>query len=59
VTAAGLEDVTPTEAKVLVAVSVKTSALSEPDQRPRAWRMRISVQREQADIKVSNVEFVA
>jgi Mce-associated membrane protein len=46
------------EAQVLVAVTVKTSTSAAPEQEPRSWRMRISVQKVGDDAKVSNVEFV-
>jgi Mce-associated membrane protein len=57
---AGLEQnsVTDNGAQVLVAVTVKTSNAGAPDQQPRAWRMRISVQKVGDEAKVSNVEFV-
>ena len=55
---AGLESETEDGAHVLVAVTVKTSNAGAPDQAPRAWRMRISVQKVGDDAKVSNVEFV-
>ena len=58
ITAAGLESASSTEAQVLVAVSVKTSSPAGPEQNPRSWRMRISVQKVGQDMKVSNVEFV-
>jgi Mce-associated membrane protein len=59
VTAAGLEDVTPEGARVLVAVTVNTAVEGQPEQAPRAWRMRITVEQTADDVKVSNVEFVA
>lgn len=57
---AGLEpaSITDNGAQVLVAVTVKTSNAGAPDQQPRAWRMRISVQKVGDEAKVSNVEFV-
>jgi Mce-associated membrane protein len=55
---AGLESESDNGAKVLVAVTVKTSNAGAPDQAPRAWRMRISVQKVGDDAKVSNVDFV-
>ncbi|WP_051288949.1 hypothetical protein [Mycobacterium sp. URHD0025] len=55
---AGLESETDDEARVLVAVSVKTSTGAVPEQDPRRWRMRISVEKVGDDVKVSNVEFV-
>ncbi|MEM6107560.1 Mce protein [Mycobacterium sp. 050272] len=58
VTEAALESETAGTAQVLVAVSVKTSNAEVPDQQPRAWRMRISVQQVGDQAKVSNVEFV-
>jgi Mce-associated membrane protein len=59
VTEAGLESESGNEARVLVAVTVNTAVAGQPDQAPRAWRMRISVQRVGDDAKVANVEFVA
>lgn len=58
VTAAALESETPDQAQVLVAVSVKTSNTSAPQQQPRAWRMRITVQKVADGAKVANVVFV-
>ena len=55
---AGLESVSNDGAQVLVAVTVKTSNAGAPDQRPRAWRMRVSVQQVGNDAKVSDVKFV-
>jgi Mce-associated membrane protein len=59
VTEAGLESASATEGKVLVAVTVNTAIAGQPEQAPRAWRMRISVQKVgDGNAKVSNVEFV-
>ncbi|WNG86360.1 Mce protein [Mycobacterium sp. ITM-2016-00317] len=55
---AGLESVGDNEAQVLVAVTVQTTNAGAPEQQPRAWRMRISVQEVDGDAKVSKVEFV-
>ena len=55
---AGLESESENGAQVLVAVQVKTSNAGAPEQQPRAWRMRISVQKVDDETKVSNVEFV-
>jgi len=55
---AGLESVEGDHAQVLVAVSVKTATTADVDQQPRAWRMRISLQKAGDGAKVSNVEFV-
>ena len=58
VTEAGLESEAAGTAEVLVAVTVKTSNASAPEQDPRAWRLRIAVQKVGDQAKVSNVEFV-
>jgi Mce-associated membrane protein len=58
ITEAGLESETPGSAQALVAVSVQTSNNGESDPVPRAWRMRITVQRVGGQVKVSNVGFV-
>ncbi|OBI98873.1 mammalian cell entry protein [Mycobacterium alsense] len=58
ITEAGLESETADTAQVLVAVSVQTSTAAESDQAPRAWRMRVSVQRSGGQVKVSDVRFV-
>jgi Mce-associated membrane protein len=56
---AGLEKVSGDEAQVLVAVTVETSNAGAQDQQPRAWRMRLTVEKVgDDDAKVSNVEFV-
>ena len=55
---AGLESATSDEAQVLVAVTVTTSNVGAPQQEPRAWRMRLTVQKVGDEAKVSNVEFV-
>lgn len=55
---AGLESVTGDSAQVLVAVNVMTTNAGTPEPDPRAWRMRIVVQKVGDDAKVSNVEFV-
>ena len=58
VTEAGLESESGNEGQVLVAVTVNTSNAGAPEQQPRAWRMRITVQKIDDEAKVSNVEFV-
>jgi Mce-associated membrane protein len=58
VTDAQQESKIPTDAEVLVAVTVNTSVVGQPDQAPRAWRMRIRVEQVDDGAKVSNVEFV-
>lgn len=56
---AGIESETDDGADVLVAVTVRTSNAGAAEQEPRAWRMRISVQKVGDDAKVSNVRFVS
>ncbi|MGX9787722.1 Mce protein [Mycobacterium sp. MMS18-G62] len=59
ITEAGVGSASDHEAQVVVAVSVNTSNAGAPEQQPRSWRMRISVQKTGDDeAKVSNVEFV-
>lgn len=55
---AGLESRSGDSAQVLVAVNVKTSNAGAPDQAPRAWRMRLTVEKVGDEAKVSKVEFV-
>lgn len=55
---AALLSETNDQAQVLVAVSVQTTIAAAPEQEPRRWRMRISVQETGDGPKVSNVEFV-
>jgi Mce-associated membrane protein len=56
---AALVSETKGQAQVLVAVSVKTTIAAAPEQEPRRWRMRITVQQTGDGAKVSNVDFVA
>jgi Mce-associated membrane protein len=58
ITEAGVESETADTAQVLVAMTVKASNAGTPEQDPRAWRIRISVQKVGEQAKVSNVEFV-
>jgi Mce-associated membrane protein len=58
VSEAGLESQAGDEAQVMVAVSVVTTNVGEPEAEPRHWRMRISVKKVGDDAKVSNVAFV-
>jgi Mce-associated membrane protein len=46
------------EGTVLVAVTVKAQNAGAPDQPPRAWRMRITVQKVDDGAKVSQVEYI-
>jgi Mce-associated membrane protein len=60
VTEAGVEEISGDQGTVLVAVTVETSNLGAPEQQPRAWRMRITVQKDGDDnAKVSDVKFVS
>jgi Mce-associated membrane protein len=59
ITEAAVESEQGDHAQVLVAVNVNTSVAGTPEPQPRAWRMRISVQRIGNDAKVCNVEFVS
>lgn len=56
---AGVESETPDGAEILVAVTVKTSNAGAAEQEPRAWRMRITVQKVEDEAKVANVRFVS
>ena len=56
---AGVESITQDGAEVLVAVTVKTSNAGAAEQEPRAWRMRITVQKVDDGAKVANVRFVS
>jgi Mce-associated membrane protein len=59
VTEAGLESVDGNQAQVLVAVSVTTTVgNTEQQPPPRAWRMRITVEKTDHALKVSDVQFV-
>ncbi|WP_099288327.1 mammalian cell entry protein [Mycobacterium persicum] len=58
VTEAALESQSGDQARVLVAVTVKTSSIYAAQEESRAWRMRLWVRRVGAQAKVSNVEFV-
>lgn len=58
ITEAGLESQSGFEAQVVVAVRVNTTTAGVPDPKPRAWRMRVTVQRTAGGMKVSKVGFV-
>jgi Mce-associated membrane protein len=58
VTEAGLESDTADTAQALVAVNVTTSNAGTAEPNPRAWRLRVFVQKVGDQAKVSNVEFV-
>jgi Mce-associated membrane protein len=56
---AGVETENEDGADVLVAVTVRTSNAGAAEQEPRAWRMRITVQKVGDEAKVANVRFVS
>jgi Mce-associated membrane protein len=58
VTEAGIESFSGNEAHVLLSVSVATTNPGAPEESPRHWRMRMSVQKAGDGAKVSDVEFV-
>lgn len=58
ITEAGMESADGDQARVLLAVTVKTSDSDAHDQQPRLWRMRITVQKVDQGAKVSDVVFV-
>ena len=58
VTAAGIETISGDTAQILASVSVKMTNTGAPEQQPRLWRMRITLQRRPNGTKVSNVGFV-
>jgi Mce-associated membrane protein len=59
VSEAGVESISDDGADVLVAVTVETSNAGAAEQEPRAWRMRITVQKVGDEAKVANVRFVS
>jgi Mce-associated membrane protein len=59
ITEAGLQSMTSDSARVLVAVSVKTTTAAVPDPHVNSFRLRIDVNRVNGGAKVSNVEFVS
>jgi Mce-associated membrane protein len=58
VTAAAIESQSGDQTQVLVGVSVQTTIPGTPEQHPRNWRLRISVQMVNDAAKVSDVQFV-
>ena len=58
VTVAALESTSPNQAQVLIAMNVSISDITASEQRPRSWRMRVTVEEMGNDMKVSDVEFV-
>jgi Mce-associated membrane protein len=58
VTEAAVESVDGDEGRVLVAMTVMTTNRGIPEQRPKAWRTRVSVTKVDEGFKVAAVEFV-
>jgi Mce-associated membrane protein len=58
VKATAVESMSRNAATVLAAVAVTTRNAASPNQEPRKWRMRITVQRQSGKILASNVEFI-
>lgn len=58
VTEAGVERLADDQGQVLVAVTVETSLPDLPEQEPRSWRMRLTVEQDGDEARVSQVEFV-
>lgn len=58
ITESGVESISDDEGQVIVAVSVITTNKGAPDERPRFWRMRLTVSKNGDDAKVSKVDFV-
>lgn len=58
VAGAGVQSLGDGSARVLVAVTVRTSNAGAPEQEPRSWRMRIDISQTADGYKASNVEFV-
>jgi Mce-associated membrane protein len=58
VTEAGLESVDGDEGVALVAVTVRTEVAGVSDDRPRYWRMRLTLTKQGPEAKVAKVDFV-
>jgi Mce-associated membrane protein len=58
ITQAAVESETDNEAKILVAITVKTTNAGAAEQTPRSWRMRLDVQRIGSNAKIADVGFV-
>jgi Mce-associated membrane protein len=55
---AGIASVAGNTAQVIVSATVKTSNVGAAEQEPRAWRMKVSVEKKDNRMLVTNVEFV-
>ncbi|AKS32907.1 hypothetical protein [Mycolicibacterium goodii] len=58
ITSSALESVSGNTAEVLVSVTVKSRNAGVPEQAPQFWRMRLTVQENGGQTKVSDVEFI-
>jgi Mce-associated membrane protein len=58
VKATGIDSMTNDSAVVLVAATSKVSNSASAKQTPRAWRLAVSLQRDNGQLKMSKVEFV-
>ncbi|MGW0173719.1 hypothetical protein ACWDUM_07725 [Rhodococcus sp. NPDC003322] len=58
VNAAAVESMTEDSAVVLVAASSKVTNSAGAEQEPRAWRLSVTVTRDEGQLKMSKVEFV-
>lgn len=58
VTEASLESSNDQGGRVLAAVRVNSTIKGTPEDKPRYWRMRVTVDRQQDGVKVSKIEFV-
>lgn len=58
ITSSALESVDDNTAKVLVSVTVKSTNAGVPEQAPQFWRMRLTVEQNAGQAKVSDVEFI-
>lgn len=58
ITEAGIASLDGNTAQVIVAATVKTSNVGAAEQEPRAWRMKVSVEKKDNRMLVTNVEFV-
>lgn len=55
----GIDNETQTDARVLVAVTVKTTNDVDRDETTRNWRLRVSVREDNGSVKVSKMEVIS
>ena len=58
ITESGIASVDGNTAQVIVSATVKTSNVGAAEQEPRTWRMKVSVEKKDNRMLVTNVEFV-